>query len=88
MPDHQLKTLVTCFRFETIPDSLLVINDDISFDHPFSIHIFDACLHQFSIHACYVFVSIQAYSGNDNEDGFLGSTSNIQIGTRSNTIIE
>ena len=48
--NSSLKTLVTCLRFETIPDAFLVINDDISFDHHFDIHIFNACLHQFSIY--------------------------------------
>ena len=54
-----------------MPDAFLVINDDISFDHPFSIHIFDACLHQFSILARMVH-SIQAISDYNNQNEFLG----------------
>ena len=51
------------FQLETVPDAFLVINDDISFDHPFGIHIFDACLHQFSILARMVHSILSGYFG-------------------------
>ena len=68
-----------------MPDAFLVMNDDISFDHPFGIHIFDACLHHFSILARMVH-SIQAISDYNSQNEFLGlhQASELEHKTRPN----